>query len=361
MNTGVPYRTFSSWRTCSFIAVGILLLGGWTSRLQAQQWTVSYFRGLQALKEKQWDQAILRLSEAIDAHPASQAEVHSPGRQPFDYYPYLYRGIAHYQNGDRQKARTDLLHEDELGEVSRGTRDTKAPDLLKQFLPLVKDQKRQAPFAEGMRLFNDKDYRGAIEKFGQVPATSPRYGQAKNFITLAGEEIRKIDEAAAAAEKAQKTRHLAAKPKPPAFDTSSQTLYRDAVSLYNAGKLRGAKRKFQELKIREFPNPDIEKYLLDIATLEEKTLMGVTAYLEGDYPLAITQLGECAKTQSDNPHVYAYLAFACAAKYLMTARGDTALSRQSRDAFNRLRSVAPSYAPDIRFVSPGIIAFLKGE
>lgn len=362
MTIVTPRLLHSSSRLRAFIALGILLGAGGARTLQAQPWGVSYFHGLQALNKKQWDQAILLLSNAINAHPASQAEVRNPGWQNFDYYPYLYRGIAYFQSGDMQKARSDLVHEDELGEVSRGTRDTKAAELLKQFLPLVKDQKHPAPFIEGMRLFNEKDFHGAIEKFGQVPATSPRYDEAKSFIALAQEELRKNDEAAAAAEKAQKARHLAAaKPKTPAIDTSSQTLYRDAVTLYNAGKLGGAKRKFQELKIREFTNPEIEKYLLDIATVEEKTLMGVSAYLEGDYQLAISQLTECAKTQSDNPHLYAFLAYSCAARYLITGRRDTSISRQARDAFSRLKGVAPSYTAPTRFVSPGIISFLKGE
>jgi outer membrane protein assembly factor BamD (BamD/ComL family) len=362
MNSVVPRRSFQPHSLCVCITIGILFLAGGAVRLQAQPWTLSYFRGLQSLKNKQWDQAINQLSNAINAHPASQSEVHLLGRQYMDYYPYLYRGIAYFQKGERQKAQADLQHEDDQGEVPRGIRDTKAAGLLNQFLPLVREQKHPGPFVEGMKLFNEKDYRGAIEKFRLVPATSPRYDEAKNFITLAQDEIRKTEEYAAAAAKAQKAKRLASeKPAAAAVDTSGRALYRDALALYNAGRLLGAKRKFQELKIKEPANPDCERYLLDIAALEEKTLMGVTAYLEGDYPLAISQLTECAKSQTDNPHLYAFLAYSCAAKYLLAGRRDTSLSRQARDAFNRLQKVTPSYAPNMRFVSPGILSFLKGE
>ncbi len=340
----------------------LVIIAGGSCRLSAQPWALSYFRGLQSLKNKQWDQAIQQLSNAINAHPASESEVHFRAWQPFDYYPYLYRGVAYYQNGDHTNAGTDLRHEQELGEISRGTRDTKAVGLLKEFLPLVNDKKHPAPFVEGMHLFNEKDYRGAIQKFGQVPATSPRYDEAKNFISLAQDEMRKLDISAAAAAQAQKARRLAVtKPSPPAVDTSGQTILHKAVDLYNAGKFRSAKRKLEELKIRGITSTESERCLSEIASTEEITLMGVTAYLEGDYAMAAGQLAQCARSQSDNPHIFAYLAYSCAANYLVTGEKDTSLARQARDAYRRLQSLAPSYVPDMRYVSPGIIAFLKGE
>ncbi|HMK39590.1 MAG TPA: hypothetical protein VK569_09630 [Bacteroidota bacterium] len=352
--------TFS--RLLPLMALCFLRLTAPDGALQAQSWTASYFHGLQALQKKQWDQAILQFSEAINAHPASQSDVHAAGRQSFDYYPYLYRGIAYYQSGDLQNARADLLHEDELGQVPGGALDAKAAQLLSHFLPLVKDLKRKGPFVEGMQLFNEKDYKGAIEKFSKVPATSPRFDEAKNFSALAQDEINKSAAASANAGKSQHAqRHEPAKPTPPAVDASSQTLYRDAVTLYDAGKLREAKGKFQELKIREFAGVDVEKYLADIVAVEERTLMGVTAYLEGDYALAITQLGSCARAESDNPHIYAFLAYSCAAKFLLSGRQDTALSRQAWDSYARLQRLAPSYAASTRFISPGIIAFLRKE
>jgi outer membrane protein assembly factor BamD (BamD/ComL family) len=344
------------------IVLGFLIGAGGAGELSAQQWALSYFRGLQSLKNKQWDQAIRQLSNTINAHPASESEVHFRAWQPFDYYPYLYRGIAYYQNGDRVNAGADLKHEQELGEVNRGTRDTKAAGLLKEFLPLMNEQKRAAPFVEGMRLFNEKDYRGAIQKFGQVPATSPRYDEAKNFIALAQEEIRKLDRSAAASTQAEKARRLAAvKPSPPAADTSNRTALRNAVDLYNAGKFREAKRRLEELRIKGITSPESERYMSEIAATEEKTLMGVTAYCEGDYAMAAGQLAQCARSQSDNPHIFAYLAYSCAANYLVTGQKDTSLARQARDAYRRLQSLSPSYAPDMRYVSPGIVAFLKGE
>jgi outer membrane protein assembly factor BamD (BamD/ComL family) len=344
------------------IALSLLLLSAGTARVQAQPWSVSYFRGLQSLKNKEWDQAIRQITNAINAHPSSQAEVHLLGSRYADYFPYLYRGIAYYQSGDIPSARADLQREETLGEVPKGTRDTRAAELLKQFLPLVRDQKRQGPFVEGMRLFSEKDFHGAVDKFSQVPATSPRYDEAKNFIALAQDEQRKLDDAAAAESRARKARRSApAKPALPAADTSSRAIYREAVALYDAGKLKAAKRDFQELRIREFASPDVETHLRDIEALEERTLMGVTAYLEGDYPLAVSQLDACARTQSDNPHLLAFLAYACTADYLLTGHRDTTLSRQARDAFGRLQRLAPSYVPDRRFVSPGIISFLKGE
>ncbi len=174
--------------------------------------------------------------------------------------------------------------------------------------------------------------------------------------------MRKLDRSAVAAAQAQKARRpAAAKPSPPAVDTSSQTILQEAVDLYNAGKFRSAKRKLEELKIRGITSTESERCLSEIASTEEITLMGVTAYLEGDYAMAAGQLAQCARSQSDNPHIFAYLAYSCAANYLVTGEKDTSLVRQARDAYRRLQSLAPSYAPDMRYVSPGIIAFLKGE
>ncbi|HUI64517.1 MAG TPA: hypothetical protein VL126_06735, partial [Bacteroidota bacterium] len=199
-------------------------------------------------------------------------------------------------------------------------------------------------------------------KFSKVPPSSPRYQDAQRYLGIAKDELKKIEQAAAR-EKAAKARLSVVAPKKPqvaAPDTALQSMFRLAVTSYNNGMIRDAKRRFQELKVRGFASPDLEKYLLNIESVEEKTLMGVTAYLEGDYTLAVSQLTECSKIQTDNPHVYAFLAYACAAKCLLTPSRDPSLRRAALDAFARLRRISPAYSTDTRFVSPAVVDFLNG-
>jgi len=330
--------------------------------LYAQHWTVSYLRGLAAVRNENWAQAIQQLSSAIDEHPQSELEVHIFGRQYFDYFPYLYRGLAYLKAGEPNKARSDIQHENQIGLVPQSLRDQKAAQVLKECLDALGDQKQQGPWAEGMRLFNDEDYQGAIEKFSKVPPASPRYQDAQRYLGIAKDEQKKIEQAAAR-EKAAKARPpvaVAKKPQVAAPDTALQSMFRLAVAAYDNGTIRGAKRSFQELKVRGFAHPDLEKYLLNIESVEEKTLMGVTAYLEGEYTLAISQLTECSKIQSDNPHVYAFLAYSCAAKCLLTPGRDPSLRRAALDAFGRLRRISPAYSTDPRFVSPAVVDLLNG-
>ncbi|MEW6511258.1 MAG: hypothetical protein AB1428_09895 [Bacteroidota bacterium] len=394
--------------------------------LHAQEWYVSYEKGLDAVKNQQWQEAVRYLSDAIAEQDESKASKRTYGMQFIDYFPYVYRGVAYYRLGDRAKALADLEKAEGESSVPTASNDATAAKLLRDYLDLLRKPaptpQTDAAFAEGVRLYNQRDYKGAIAKLQEVSNTSPRYADAGRYIKLADTELKKAEAAAdlkdkkdraekafatgvqyfnqknldqaeeafqsvlqldatradarrylgritdlrrsaaptatAQRETAKETPHTSA---PPAVDTTAQMFFRQAVALFTGGKIGEAKAQFQSLRRTDPSNGEIGTYLQSIADIESKTRKGIAAYFEGDYQKAIDQLTEAGKARSDSPTLYAFLACSYAAQYLLTGEDDGALRRNAVDAFGRTKQMDAGYVLDGKFISPRIIAMLNGR
>lgn len=214
-----------------------------------------------------------------------------------------------------------------------------------------------------MKLFNEEDYQGAIEKFEQVPPSSPRFQNAQRYLGIAKDEQRKVAEASRARERALKGPAQHAAPRKP--QTSGYGLGVDVPACGPPHTMRAwswrrntasKNSKSENLRI-----PILRSTYSASSLWRKKTLMGVTAYLEGDYTVAISQLRECSKTQADNPHLYTFLAYSCAAKCLLAPHRDASLRRAALEAFGHLRRISPGYTTNTRFVSPSVLEFLNGS
>jgi tetratricopeptide (TPR) repeat protein len=416
------------------------------------QWFESYEKGREAVRKGQWQQAVTLLSEALDAEPDSRANKQTYGLQFIDYFPYLYRGIAYYKLGDLASAKADLGKAKSEGAVEDAQRDREAPTLLATYLGLIEkpappiaqqkpeqqksEQKKpeQKPegklpekpaptppqvdpkYTEGVRLFNQKSYREALDQFKGVAEASPEHAHALRYIERAQAELKKIDAAekkerierayasaleefrrddldraeegfrnvlaldpahSGAAEyirriQARKVK-LAAAQRPreagpatgrgatEAADTVGQALFGDAVRLLNAGRLRQAKSEFLSLQRIAPSYPELAGYMQSIGSIENTIHRGIAAFFQGEYTSAIEQLRSSSKNGNDNPHVYAFLACSYAAEYLLDGARDGKLKKQALEAFRAVKGLNPGYELDAKLVSPRIIALLTAE
>jgi len=407
------------------------------------QWYDSYEKGRKAVERGQYQQAVTFLTEALDAEPDSKANKKEYGFVFIDYFPYLYRGIAYYKLGDMTNARTDLEKAKSEGAIGDADRDKEAPALLAQYLgllqqpaPTAAQQKppgtppgnaaQTAPavtqadpkYAEGVRLFNQKEYRKALDQFTAVPESSPQHAQALKYADRAQAELKKLETAAdAKAKKEQidrtytsgveyfgrddmdraeeqfkavlglepahtgaldymkriqtRRQKLAAagsrqqQGAPPragaATDTDGSGLFREAVALFNAGNVVQAKSKFQALQRIAPSYPELGNYMGLISSVENRVHTGIAAFFQGEYREAIDNLNSSSKNGSDNPHVFAFLACSYAAEYLLAGAENAQLKNEAVQAFGRVKGIDPRYELDAKLISPGIIALLTGE
>jgi tetratricopeptide (TPR) repeat protein len=101
---------------------------------RAQEWISDYADGKEALRKGSYRQAVVFFSKAIDQRPESKADARTRGVQFVDYFPYVYRGIAYAQMGNRKNALKDFEREHAAGEVYKGQRDVEAGRILRKRL-----------------------------------------------------------------------------------------------------------------------------------------------------------------------------------------------------------------------------------
>ncbi len=73
-------------------------------QVQAAEWFEFYKDAQKNLQQKEWDQAIQLLKQAIEKDPQPGKRKEVPGKRPIRYFPYLELGKAYYEIGDYEEA-----------------------------------------------------------------------------------------------------------------------------------------------------------------------------------------------------------------------------------------------------------------
>ena len=397
----------------AFLLMLFLLL---PSALLRAQWYDSYEKGREAFKKSQWPQAVAHFTEAINDQPDSKARKKTYSLQFIEYFPYLYRGIAYYRLGDLVRARADLEKEKSSEEINKAEQDREAPALLTEYLGYIQkpaqqiaeqkqaqntpqnlssgapksepkkteqmktpeqkksetagsDQKQKRErvsglFAAGVDFFEHDDLDRAEEQFKSVLALEPAHAGAGRYLNRIRDRRQKLAAAAKVISReipALALHEPAATEVTPATDTAGPALFRDAVALFNDGKIIQAKAKFQTLHTIAPSYPGLSDYMGSISSVENLVHQGIAAFFKGEYTEAIDNLGSSSKNGNDNPHVYAFLACSYAAEYLLAGGENGNLKKEAVDAFGKVKGMDPRYKLDAALISPGIIALLTGE
>jgi|GEM_PF-494030 len=87
----------------------------------AKEFYESYDDGIKAVKAKNWDVVIQKMTEAIAANGNENNRARSYGTNFFPYHPFYYRGIAYYNKNQLEKAIEDFGRATGPGEVALGS------------------------------------------------------------------------------------------------------------------------------------------------------------------------------------------------------------------------------------------------
>ena len=149
-----------------------------TGQTYGQKWFEQYRDGLRALENGANTEAVRCLRQAIAQRPESKAGARTYGVNFIDYFPYVYRGIAHARLGERSAALKDLEREHAAGEVYNGKSDTKAPALLRSLLAELRTPAPpQKPHSEEPR-------DGAVDSVYAMAAVELEHGKIVKAKTL---------------------------------------------------------------------------------------------------------------------------------------------------------------------------------
>jgi tetratricopeptide (TPR) repeat protein len=374
--------------------------------LVAADWSVRYQKGLDAFHQKQWATAILYLNESIRERPDEKAGVNVEGLRFVDYFPYLYRGVAHARSGNIRRAIEDLERSEQTGEVARARNDSGAQLLMRESLATLRTTARdEAMLAQGVAFYRNHEYRKAMEKFAAINRTSSVYIEAQRYIGIAQRDrardstsiagisapdssvmeydtgirlfeqhdlaaaerrfhsvLRRQKDHAGARAYLTKIMHARMTPRGTRDQASVDTVLLDqAMELYRAGEMDRAQEMLARIDITFPGNGAVSACLDSIAQNEEKCKRGIAAYCEGDYPTAIHLLSEATRSNKGNARIYGFLASAYAAAYLLWGTEDDQLSSKAVEAYNRARQVDGTYTLDARYTSPRIIAMLNSR
>jgi hypothetical protein len=239
-------------RRRAFTVFACLLL--FSLHAKADEWYESYARGKEAFNNQQWQEAIGRFTDAINERSESSANAKTYGMHFIDYFPYLYRGVAYFKIGDKVKALADLERADKEHVVGDARQDADAPQLLRQYLELARKSNTPLPdqnYAQGMKFYNQKNYRAAIESFKAVPESSPQHKDALRYLGLAQSQQQAVE--AEAAQKEKKER--------------ASNAFASGVRYYNEKSLDKAEEQFKAVLQIDNARADARDYLEKIEKL----------------------------------------------------------------------------------------------
>ena len=85
------------------------------------EWFDDYEAGLKAARSRDWATVIARMDKAIGAKPTEGAREKTYGMIFIKYYPYYYRGIAYFEQGNFAAAQRDLERTRGVGALDLGS------------------------------------------------------------------------------------------------------------------------------------------------------------------------------------------------------------------------------------------------
>ena len=166
----------------------IIFIFAVSPQVHAEEWYVNYEKGVDAVRNQLWQNAVNLLNDAIEERSDEKANAKTYGLRFIDYFPYLYRGIAYYHLGKTDLSRNDLQKSSQSGEVREGSNDRDAASLLDKYLKLVTSSPAVADkLSQALALFNKADYAAAISGFNEVLALDPANKEAKEYLRKAKE------------------------------------------------------------------------------------------------------------------------------------------------------------------------------
>jgi tetratricopeptide (TPR) repeat protein len=142
---------------------------------------------------------------------------------------------------------------------------------------------------------------------------------------------------------------------------TDETLLEKGVALFAQGQYPGAKEALENFLALYPSNTRATAYLDTIAANDLTIRRGITAYMEGNYRFAIQELKEAALRNRGSPRLYAFLATAYAAAYLLSGNTERSFRELAAESYRTARALDATYVLDTNFISPRIVSMLNSR
>ncbi len=183
-----------------FIFLSFILISTFTYQLNADQWFNHYEKAMKAFTEKNWNQTISNLTEAIREKQEPKINCKTWGVRFVDYLPYYYMGTSYFYLGNYEQAKFYFNKSLEYGEIKK--KENLLLD-LNQKLELCKTKLSPTPIEtppteitqpetkDSSTAAQISQYIAEGDKFksiGDFPSARKEYSKAKNLIELSKEK-----------------------------------------------------------------------------------------------------------------------------------------------------------------------------
>ncbi len=345
----------------NFLTLIALLLtlctAGCVATAFAGSWYEDYGKARRAMKNENWQTAVELLNSPIYQKDKPKNRAKTYGLRFIAYLPYLYRGIAYYNLGEYQKARSDLDKSAQFGEVRKAKLDKKANARLRKVLSLLEEKELEGSSAYGVVSKKNEDKIQAISpditqsevtKKQTDSSDQPTAGIPQKIVTTAKKSANRGN-------RLYSSNIISTKETAANVSRSFDDDFKAALVLYNNGEFRQAKESFLTLEKKSPNKYETQKYLDRIVRVEKMVRDGITSYFEGNHDRSIAQLDSALKNNFVNADVHAFLGCAYAAKYLLQGASDNSLRLNAVEQFTIATRLSPNYNLDQRYISPSII------
>lgn len=352
----------------------------------AREFYESYDEGIKAVKAKDWDQVIQKMTEAINANSTENNKARSYGTNFFSYHPFYYRGVAYFNKTQYQKALEDFGRATGEGAEKLGSVDayiTRAETRMAagqsnptpaQPAPIPTPTPRQAPPVPIPTPTPRQAPPIQTPTPSPSPNPSPRQPAPSIDPALGSARSRAERLMSSANQRMSAARSAKADVRAQAEYGQGQQLLMDARSRSTAASSAMDWTQVAEAADRAVRTFDSAIDRARIATSNDRSTPAAAAedvlkstksrlqraldfYFSGQYQDSAVEFERLSKDQSNNAMVWAFLGASRYYAYLLDGELDSSGKQGAVDAFKRARKIKPSLDLSNKYFSPRIRKF----
>lgn len=334
-------------------------------------WDEDYEAGIAAARRGDWGTVVTRMNAAIRQKAQEGARVRSYGNIFIAYFPYYYRGVAYFEQGNFDRAAEDLERTKGVGSLDLGTVDsylrkipaaaTPTPAVIRTPPPTPVVTSTRTTTPTPIRIDPPpptpppQTPRPSPGSTPYVPTTSERQAEqrARSLINQAN--------AAMSTARQRRAESLAR----PQFSTGLTQLSQAQTRAVNARSeadwrrvadaAEAARLQFEQAT-QIAANPQINPEEIILAETKRRIRGALDSYFSGRFSEASALFGSLARENQNNAFLWAFFGASRYSEYYIDGERNEAMKRESEAAFRQARKLRMSELPAAYF-SPRIRRF----
>lgn len=361
-------------RKASILALLLLLAASIAS---GKEFFDSYKEGIDAVRQKNWQVVVQKMTEAIGKNPREGKATRTYGNIFIAYHPYYYRGIAYFSLSEFEKAISDLQRATGAGEVDLGSVSsfiTRAETRLAveaQAAPVrplpvqqepVREPPQQAPLVQPP--VQEPPQRPQPQRPLIDPAITAARNRAETLITRAEQaqlEARRARAETYASSEYEQAQRLLLEAKTRSASAERALEWKQAGDIADrAGRTFGlaVTRAQMQLSSRQsMPATAADDLVADTKAQVRRAL---EHYFHGQFRESAREFEALTqKSQSENAMIWAFLGASQYYMYYLEGESNREARRAAEQAFRKARTLRANLQLEPRYFSPRVREFYE--